>query len=153
MAIRNIVKKGDEVLNKKCREVTVFDEKLANLLDDMIETLKEAEGVGLAAPQVGMLKRVFIIDTEDTGLIECINPVILETKGKSITQEGCLSIPGHWGYVERPAIVKFKAFDRNGKEFTKVVSRLAARAICHENDHLDGHLFDEKIIKDYEENK
>ena len=153
MAIRNIVKKGDDVLTKKCREVTAFDEKLWNLLDDMQDTLKQAEGVGLAAPQVGMLKRVFIIDTEDTGLIECINPVILETKGKSITQEGCLSIPGHWGYVERPAIVKFKAFDRKGKEFTKVVSRLAARAICHENDHLDGHLFDEKIIKDYEEDR
>ena len=151
MAIRNIVKKGDDVLNKKCRPVVDFDSKLINLLDDMKETLKEAQGVGLAAPQVGILKRVFIIDTEDTGLIECINPEILETKGKSITQEGCLSVPGEWGYVERPAIVKFKAFDRNGKEFTMVVSKLAARAICHENDHLDGHLFDEKIIKDYEE--
>lgn len=150
MAVRNIVKKGDDVLAKRCREVTAFDEKLAVLLDDMQETLKVANGVGLAAPQVGVLKRVFIIDTEETGLIECVNPEILETKGKSITQEGCLSIPEFFGYVERPAIVKFKAFDRNGNEFTKVVSKLAARAVCHENDHLDGHLFDEKIIKDYE---
>ena len=150
MAIRNIVKKGDEVLRKTCREVINFDGRLHYLLDDMKETMHEAQGVGLAAPQVGILRRVFIIETEETGLVECINPEILNTKGKQIAQEGCLSCPGEYGYVERPAIVKFKAKDRFGKEFEMTVKGLAARAICHENDHLDGTLFVDKIIPDYE---
>lgn len=151
MAIRQIVKRGDDVLTKKCREVTNFDSKLHSLLDDMRETLKEANGAGLAAPQVGILRRIFLIDTEETGVVECINPTIIDTLGSQTGQEGCLSVPDEWGYVKRPAVVKFKAFDRNGKEFEMVVNKLAARAVCHENDHLDGKLFVEKIIKDYKE--
>ncbi len=150
MAIRNIVKLGDDVLRKECREVVNFDGRLHYLLDDMKETMREAQGVGLAAPQVGILRKVFIIETEDTGLVECVNPEIIDTKGKQIAQEGCLSCPGEYGYVERPAIVKFKALDRHGKPFEMVVKGLAARAICHENDHLYGTIFLDKIIPDYE---
>lgn len=147
MAIRNIVKIGDDVLRKKCRPVEKFDEKLHILLDDMKETMRKAEGVGLAAPQVGMLKRAFVIETEETGVIEFINPEILETLGKQVGQEGCLSVPERYGDVERPAIVKIKAFDRNGKEFEMVLKKLGARAVCHENDHLDGVLYIDKEIK------
>lgn len=150
MAIRQIVKLGDEVLRKKCRPVEKFDEKLHTLLDDMYETMTEANGVGLAAPQVGMLKRVFIIETEETGLIECVNPEIVETLGFQTGQESCLSVMEQSGYVKRPAIVKVKAQDRNGKPFEVVVKKLAARAMCHENDHLDGTLFIDKVIEDYE---
>lgn len=148
MAIRNIVKLGDDVLRKKCRPVTVFDEKLHTLLDDMYETMTNANGVGLAAPQVGILRRVFIIETEETGLIECINPEIVETLGKQTGEEGCLSVVNRAGIVERPAVVKFRAFDRNGNVFVKVVNKLAARAICHENDHLDGKLYIDCMIEE-----
>ncbi len=148
MAIRNIVKIGDDVLRKKCRPVEVFDAKLHALLDDMAETMHEAEGVGLAAPQVGILRRVFVIETEETGLVECINPEILETVGKQTGEEGCLSVPGRSGVVERPAVVKFKAFNRNGEPFQMVVKKLAARAICHENDHLDGGLYVDKMTEE-----
>lgn len=147
MAIRNIVKIGDDVLRKKCRPIEKFDEKLHILLDDMKETMRKAEGVGLAAPQVGMLKRAFVIETEETGVIEFINPEILETLGKQVGQEGCLSVPERYGDVERPAIVKIKAFDRNGKEFEMVLKKLGARAVCHENDHLDGVLYIDREIK------
>ncbi len=150
MAIRNIVKIGDEILRKKCRPVTVFDEKLHVLLDDMYQTMTAANGVGLAGPQVGILRRLFIIETEETGLIECINPEIVETLGKQTGEEGCLSVLGRVGIVERPAVVKFKAYDRNGKPFERVVSKLAARAICHENDHLDGKLFVDCMIEEVE---
>lgn len=148
MAIRNIVKLGDEVLRKKCRPVTAFDEKLHTLLDDMYETMSAANGVGLAAPQVGILRRIFIIETEETGLIECINPEIVETLGKQTGEEGCLSVVNRSGIVERPAVVKFRAFDRNGNLFEKVVNKLAARAICHENDHLDGKLYIDCMIEE-----
>ncbi|MBQ2967607.1 MAG: peptide deformylase [Clostridia bacterium] len=148
MAIRNVVKIGDDVLRKKCRPVEVFDAKLHLLLDDMYETMQAADGVGLAAPQVGILRRVFIIETEDTGLVECINPEILETLGKQTGEEGCLSVPGKSGVVERPAIVKFKAYNRNGEPFEMVVKKLAARAICHENDHLDGTLYVDKMTEE-----
>lgn len=148
MAIRNIVKMGDEILRKKCRPVSVFDEKLHALLDDMYETMSKAEGVGLAAPQVGILRRIFIIETEETGKIECINPEILETLGKQTGEEGCLSVPGRSGIVERPVVVKFRAFDRNGNVFEKSVNKLAARAICHENDHLDGKLYVDCMIEE-----
>lgn len=146
MAIRNIVKIGDDVLRKNCRPVEKFDEKLHILLDDMKETMRLAEGVGLAAPQVGMLKRVFVIETEDDGYIEFINPEILETLGKQVGQEGCLSVPERSGEVERPAIVKVKAFDRYGKKFEIVLKKLGARAVCHENDHLDGVLYIDREI-------
>ena len=147
MAIRNIVKIGDDVLRKKCRIVEKFDEKLHILLDDMTETMRKAEGVGLAAPQVGILKRVFVIETEETGVLEFINPEILETLGKQVGQEGCLSVPERYGDVERPAMGKVKAFDRYGKEFEMVLKKLAARAVCHENDHLDGVLYIDREIK------
>ena len=150
MAIRNIVKIGEDVLRKECREVVNFDGRLHYLLDDMKETMRQAQGVGLAAPQVGILRKIFIIETEETGLVECVNPKILDVKGSQIAQEGCLSCPGEYGYVKRPAIVKFSAKDRFGKPFEMVVKGLAARAICHENDHLSGTLFIDKIIPDYE---
>lgn len=145
MATRNIVKRGDEVLSKKCREVTKFDDKLWTLLDDMYQTMKTAEGVGLAAPQVGILRRVVVIDVgDDNGKVELINPVIVSMKGKQRDLEGCLSVPDLWGYVTRPAKVKVKAQNRLGKEFEIEGEELLARALCHEIDHLSGVLFTDK---------
>lgn len=140
MAIRNIVKDGDPVLRKKCREVTVFDEKLWELLDDMAETLYKADGVGLAAPQVGILKRVVIVDIGE-GLIELINPKIVAKSGVQKENEGCLSCPGLYGVTTRPKCVTVNAVDRYGKPFSVNGSDLLARAFCHELDHLDGILF------------
>ncbi len=149
MALREIIKFGDDVLRKKCREVTAFDEKLACLLDDMAETLTSADGVGLAAPQVGILRRAIVIDVRDgRGIIELINPVITEQSGVQVGNEGCLSDPGEWCEVERPQNVVVKAFDRNGKEFELKGSDLLARAICHEVDHLDGILFIDRVKQD-----
>ncbi|MBP1562427.1 MAG: peptide deformylase [Oscillospiraceae bacterium] len=148
MALREIFKFGDDILRKKCREVTKFDDKLAELLDDMADTLKNADGVGLAAPQVGILRRVCIIDVRDgKGVLELINPEILEKSGSQTGNEGCLSAPGEWCEVVRPATVKVRAFDRHGKEFTLEASELKARAICHEVDHLDGVLFIDRVEK------
>ena len=127
MAIRQIVKEGDDVLTKKCREVVKFDDRLSQLLDDMIDTLKESGGVGLAAPQVGILRRVVVIDVGE-GVIELVNPVIVETSGEQEGLEGCLSCPGEWGITIRPNYVKVKAFDRNGKEFTVDGEELLAKA-------------------------
>lgn len=140
MALRNIVKFGEDVLKKKCREVTVFDDKLWVLLDDMYETMQSANGVGLAAPQVGILRRVAVIDVGE-GPIELINPVITSMKGKQREVEGCLSAPGQWGYVTRPAKVKVTATNRHGKEFKIEGTELLARALCHEIDHLNGIIF------------
>lgn len=140
MAIRNIVTKEDPILSKPCRTVEVFDEKLAQLIDDMIDTLEKADGVGLAAPQVGVLKRVFIMDVGD-GLVEAVNPVILKTSGKQRGVEGCLSCPQQWGYVTRPNRCILRAQDRTGKTFTMDLKELACRCACHETDHLDGELF------------
>ncbi len=149
MALREILKFGEDVLRKKCREVTAFDEKLAQLLDDMKETLLTADGVGLAAPQVGILRRVVVIDVRDEkGTIELINPVIIKTEGVQTGREGCLSAPGEWCEVERPQTVTVKAFDRTGKEFELKGSDLLARAICHEVDHLDGILFIDRVKQD-----
>jgi len=148
MALREIVMFGEDILRKKCREVTKFDEKLASLLDDMAQTLQNADGVGLAAPQVGILRRVCIIDVRDgNGLVELINPEIIEQSGSQIGNEGCLSAPGEWCEVERPAMVTVRAFDRHGKEFTLKASELMARAVCHEVDHLDGILFTDRVKK------
>ena len=144
MAIREVRKKGDEILAKKCKEVKNFDERLHILIDDMIETMHDSDGVGLAAPQVGILKRVFVVDDGETK-IEAINPEIIETSGSQTDKEGCLSVPEEFYYVTRPNFVTLKAFDRNGKEFTVEAEGLLARAICHETDHLDGVLFIEKI--------
>ncbi|MBQ8171072.1 MAG: peptide deformylase [Oscillospiraceae bacterium] len=146
MALREIVKYGDDILRKKCRPVTAFDEKLHILLDDMRETLAKAEGAGLAAPQVGMLRRVVIIDVHDkNGVIELINPEIIETEGVQCGGEGCLSLPGEWHEVERPLKVTVKAQDRDGKEFTLTGEGLLARAFCHELDHLEGVLFIDRM--------
>lgn len=140
MAKRNIVKFGDELLRKKCREVTAFDDRLWVLLDDMYETMKAANGVGLAAPQVGVLKRAVVIDVGE-GKIELINPVITSAKGKQRDKEGCLSAPDVWGYVERPLKVKITALNRYGKEIKVEGKDLLARAFCHEIDHLNGIIF------------
>ena len=146
MALREIFKFGDDILRKKCREVTAFDDKLWQLLDDMAETLQSQDGVGLAAPQVGILKRAVIIDVRDgNGVIELINPVIVEEIGVQVGNEGCLSAPGEWCEVERPQNVKVKALDRTGKEIEVEGNGLLARAICHELDHLDGVLFIDRV--------
>lgn len=146
MAIRNIVKNGDPVLRKICRSVLNFDDKLAVLLDDMIETMNYAEGVGLAAPQVGILRRICVIDVGD-GPIELVNPAIVKEEGSQIGSEGCLSVPGQSGTVERPMRVTVKAQDRNGNTFEITGEGLLARAFCHEIDHLNGILYLDKVIR------
>lgn len=152
MALREIVKFGEDILRKKCREVTSFDEKLGILLDDMTETLQSADGVGLAAPQVGLLRRVVVIDVRDgKGTIELVNPVVVEQHGVQTGNEGCLSAPGEWCEVERPMKVTVKAFDRHGKEFTVKGEGLLARALCHELDHLEGILFIDRVKQDIPE--
>ncbi len=146
MALRNIVKEGDPVLRKTSRSVLNFDEKLAILLDDMKETMYKAEGVGLAAPQVGILRRVCIIDVGD-GLVELINPVIEEEEGSQEGSEGCLSCPGESGVVIRPMKVTVRAQDRNGNTFKVTGEELKARAFCHEIDHLNGIIYKDKVIR------
>lgn len=141
MAIRNIVKEGDPVLRGKCREVEEITPRIITLIDDMIETLHFADGCGLAAPQVGVRRRIAIVEVEDGDTIELINPEIIARDGHQHEMEGCLSIPGVWGYTDRPMSVTVKATDRSGKEFTVTGTGLKARALCHEIDHLDGILF------------
>ncbi len=146
MAVLDILQFGDETLRRKSEDVTEFNEELWELLDDMAETMYEAGGVGLAAPQVGVLKRVVVIDTDDDrGLMELVNPVIVAIRGKQREPEGCLSYPGKSGYVVRPAKVKLKAQDRYGKRRVYVGSGLLARAFCHETDHLNGILYSDKV--------
>ncbi len=140
MAIRKIVLFGDDILRKKSREVEKFDERLHQLLDDMAETMYQQEGAGLAAVQIGILKRVITIDTGQ-GLIELVNPTIIETSGLQNGPEGCLSLPGKFVDIKRPYKVKIHAYDRNGKPFTMEGTELLARAFCHEIDHLDGKLY------------
>ena len=146
MAIREIREKGDEILYKKCKAVVKFDEKLHILLDDMYETMQSRDGVGLAAPQVGILKRAVVIDVGD-GKIELINPEIVEESGEQTGSEGCLSVPGVFGEVTRPNVVTVKAQDRDGKWFKITVKELLARAFCHEIEHLDGKLFLDRVIR------
>lgn len=146
MAIRNIVKLGDDILRKVCRTQMTFDDKLAMTLDDMAETMYKAEGVGLAAPQIGILRRFCIVDVGD-GLIELINPVIESTGGKQEGEEGCLSIPNRYESVTRPMTVTVRAQDRNGNSFTITAEGFKARAFCHEIDHLDGILYIDKTDK------
>ena len=145
MAIRNIRISTDEVLRKKCKPVKEITPNLLTLLDDMADTMYEANGVGLAAPQVGILKRVVVIDVGE-GLVELINPVILETSGSQIDDEGCLSVPGKYAPVERPYYAKVEAMDRDGNTFIIEVEELMARALCHEIDHLDGILYIDKAL-------
>lgn len=140
MAIREIRKYDDPALYKVCRPVEKFDERLGELLDDMAETMYQANGVGLAAPQVGILRRVVVIDVGD-GIIELVNPRILRTAGSETTSEGCLSFPGEYGLVERPTEAEIEAEDRHGKTFRMTGHDLLARAFCHETDHLDGKVF------------
>lgn len=148
MAIRKILNKSDEILHKKCKPVTEFDDKLAQLLDDMVETLRQAEGVGLAGPQVAKLRRVVVIIIEDQ-VYELVNPEILEkSEEKQRVLEGCLSCPGEWGYVTRPMAVKFKAQNRHGEWYEMQVTDLFAQCVCHELDHLDGHIFTE-IVEEF----
>lgn len=146
MAIRNIVKKGDDILNKNCKPVTEFNEKLWELLDDMHETLRESNGAGLAAPQVGIIRRIALILIEDgEPYLELINPVIIKKTGRQREIEGCLSCPNVFGYVKRPKKCVVKAQDRNGNFFEVSLSDLSCRAACHEIDHLNGHLFTELV--------
>lgn len=146
MALRQIREKDDEILRKVCKEVKAFDDRLAILLDDMYETMLSRDGVGLAAPQVGIIKRVAVVDIGD-GKIELVNPVILSEEGKQNGSEGCLSVPGVFGEVERPQKVTVEAFDRKGNKFTVTGEDLLARALCHEIEHLDGKLFLDKVTK------
>ncbi len=146
MAVRTIVKDGDEVLRKVCRPVEKFDEKLSDLIDDMLETMYKANGVGLAAPQIGILKRIAVIDIGE-GPHEFINPRIIDASGEQTDTEGCLSCPGVWGTVSRPNFVTVEAYDKNGDRFILSASELFARAICHELDHLDGKLFKDFVIE------
>lgn len=145
MALRNIVKVGDPILNKKSRTVEKFDDRLGVLIDDMIETMNDAGGVGLAAVQVGMLKRVVVIDVGD-GVMELVNPEITHREGEQRESEGCLSVPGQYGVTVRPKKVKVKAQDRNGNWHVYTGEDLKARAFCHELDHLDGILFTSKVV-------
>lgn len=144
MALRTIRIQGDAVLEKNCREIKEITPKITELIDDMFETMYESMGVGLAAPQVGVLKRLFVIDVGEGPLV-FINPTIIEVDGEQTGEEGCLSVPGKCGIVTRPNYVKVKAFDRNMQEFEVEGTELFARAICHENDHLNGNLYLGKV--------
>ena len=141
MAKLKIVKVGDDVLRKKCRPVDEITPKILTLLDDMAETMRAAEGVGLAAPQVGILRRVVVIEVEEGKLIELINPKIIAYSGEQEGQEGCLSVPGKWGTTKRPMHVTVRALNRYGEQFDISGSGLLAKAFCHELDHLDGKLY------------
>lgn len=144
MALRTIRLEGDPVLNKVCKEVKEITPKIQTLIDDMLETMYEANGVGLAAPQVGILRRIVVIDVGE-GPIVMINPTIIETAGEQTGDEGCLSVPGKAGEVTRPNYVKARFFDENMDEYEIEGEELLARAICHELEHLDGHLYVEKV--------
>ena len=141
MALRTIVLDGDPILKKMCRPVTDFNERTAQLIDDMKETLIDANGLGLAAPQVGVLRRVCVVMNEDEDIIELVNPEIIAAEGEQTGLEGCLSIPGKFGIVTRPYTVRVRAQDRDGNFFEVEDEELTARCFCHEIEHLDGHLF------------
>ena len=145
MAKLRILKYGDDTLRKVCRPVETVTPRILTLLDDMLETMRAADGVGLAAPQVGVLRRVVVVEVEAGHPIELINPKIIAYAGEQREQEGCLSLPNEWGTTVRPAHVTVRALDRNGKEFEITGSDLLARALCHEIDHLDGKLFIDRL--------
>ena len=155
MALRKIALQGEECLTKVCRPVTEFNDRLHELLDDMADTLEEAGGVGLAAPQVGILRRVCIVEDEQGEIIELINPEIIKTEGEQTGLEGCLSVPGRQGFVYRPQKVTVRAQDRHGKVFELTGEDLLARALCHEIDHLDGKMYvdieDHEIVEEEDE--
>ena len=147
MAIRNIVKVGDDILNKKCRPVTEFNPRLYTLLDDMHDTLTAAQGAGLAGPQVGILRRLALVMLEDESFLEIINPEILSAEGEQDGAEGCLSVPGKYGMVKRPMKVRVRYQDRNAQWHEREAEGFTARAFCHEIDHLDGHLYTELVTE------
>lgn len=147
MALRNLRYEGDEILRKKCREISVVDDKIRTLLNDLVETMYAYEGVGLAAPQVGILKRAVVIDVEDGNVYKMVNPKIIEKSGEQVGQEGCLSVKEKKGIVRRPMNVTVEYTDENGKQVTLKAQELLARAICHEIDHLDGILFVDRVKK------
>lgn len=149
MAIRTIVTREDPVLSKVCHPVTKFDGKLSDLLDDLKETLASANGLGLAAPQVGILRRAVIVVDDNGEMLELVNPEIIAREGEQDGLEGCLSVPGLWGYVKRPAWVKVRAQDRQGNWFEAEGHDVTARCFCHELSHLDGHLYTELCDKLY----
>ncbi len=146
MAILNIVKEGDEVLRKTCRPVEEITPRILTLLDDMLETLHHANGVGLAAPQVGILRRIALVEVVDGQVYELINPEIIAREGKQNELEGCLSVPEQWGVTDRPMKVTVRAMNRKGETYTVTGSGLLARAFCHEIDHLDGVLFKDNAV-------
>lgn len=150
MALRTILTVGDEMLKKKCRPVTQFNDHLATLLDDMTQTLLESGGVGLAAPQIGVLRRVVVlldINQEPEEVIELINPEVIDMNEPEQVIEGCLSVPGTYGYVMRPTWAKIRAQDRHGNWFEREGEGIVAQCFCHETEHLDGHLFTEKVLE------
>lgn len=149
MAIRDILTDQDPALHKKCHPVTQFDDKLATLIDDMRETLEEAGGAGLAAPQIGILRRVVVLYGEDEEIVELVNPELVSQEGEQDGLEGCLSVPGLWGYVKRPEKVRVKAQDRKGNWFETGGEAIVARCFCHEIEHLDGHVFTEHVDRIY----
>ena len=143
MGLRKILTDKEPALHKVCKPVVNFDSKLHKLLDDMVETLRQANGVGLAAPQIGILRRVVIVDVGEDEMLELVNPTLLETSGEQCGAEGCLSVPGRYGLVKRPYYAKVRAQDRNGEWFEAEGEELIARCFCHELDHLDGILYTE----------
>lgn len=149
MSIRKILTKGDPALEKPCRPVEKFDQKLHWLLDDMKETLSNAGGVGLAAPQVGILRRVVVVEDAEGQMVELVNPVIVSQSGEQEGWEGCLSVPGQYGWVARPNLVTVRAQDRDGNSFEVSGEELVARCFCHELEHLDGHVFTEHVDRIY----
>lgn len=149
MAIREILTDQDPALHKKCHSVTLFDDKLSDLIDDMRQTLENAGGAGLAAPQIGILRRVVVLYGEDEELLELVNPELISQKGEQDGLEGCLSVPGLWGYVKRPETVRVKAQDRKGNWFETGGDGIIARCFCHEIEHLDGHVFTEHVERIY----
>lgn len=157
MAIRNVVHEGDEILRKKCREVTEITERIKMTMEDMLETMRSEYGVGIAAPQVGIMRRMFIAEPEPGRVYYMINPVILEQSGAQEGDEGCLSVPGKIGTVTRPDYIKIEALDLSGEKKTYEFHDFDARVMCHENDHLDGILYIDKAVnirdadEDYED--
>ena len=149
MSLRTILTQGDPALAKICRPVEKFDQKLHELLDDMKETLVQANGVGLAAPQIGILRRVVVVMDEDENMVELVNPQIIASDGEQTGLEGCLSVPGKYGVVTRPATATVRAQDRNGEFFEMSGEGIVARCFCHELEHLDGHLFVEHTDRLY----
>ena len=141
MALRNIVLHGDEILRKRCREVTEVDDRIRTILDDMVETMRELNGIGLAAPQIGIMRRMFVIEPEDGEVLEFINPEVIELQGTQTSEEGCLSVPGFIGVMERPEFIKVEALDRHGEKVIHEATGLKAVVISHELDHLEGVLY------------